>query len=98
MSKTLLKQPRYRKPKRQYRDRLILASFYDRKKNLVRTLTYSRHETAIPKLTLHAMKLEPGFTIQITHLVTQLWIGDIVVKVNGRLQTSFTWDREGRRK
>lgn len=80
---------------RPYPDRLIVASFYDKKKHLLRTLKYSSHERAIPRLMFYAMKMEPGSVIQITHEVTGMWIGDIKIHVNNRIETHFTWDKEG---
>ncbi len=72
-----------------------IAIFYDRKKNAFRVIRYSRVDTAIPRLTYHAMFLEPGTVIQITHADTSMWIGDIIVKVNRELSTHFTWDEDG---
>ena len=72
-----------------------IATFYDRKKNVIRTIRYSCVEKAIPRLLYHAMSLEPGTTIQITHAYTGLWIGDIIVKVNNEITSCFTWDETG---
>lgn len=81
--------------KREGRPRFIVASIYNKKKQLVKTIRYTEIDTALPRLTYHAMRLEPGYTIQITHFLTGLWIGDIVVKVNGVLKSQFTWDDKG---
>lgn len=80
---------------RPYPDRLIIATFYDKKKNNIRVLRYSSHERAIPRLMFYAMKMEPGQVIQLTHEVTGMWIGDIKVFVNNRIETLFTWDLQG---
>jgi len=40
------------------------------------------------------MDLEPGFTIQLNHAMNNAWIGDMVVKVEGKINTHYVWDEE----
>jgi len=89
------KKIHYLPRKKERRPLFIVASIYNKRKQLIKTIRYSSIDTALPRLTYHAMRLEPGYTIQITHFLTSLWIGDIVVKVGGVLKSQFTWDEKG---
>lgn len=74
--------------------RPIVASVYNRQKKTVKYYWFSSIEKAIPRCTFHAMYLEPGFMIELTHAVSGLWIGHIKVKVNRKFETDFVWDEE----
>ncbi len=72
--------------------RNVLA-LWTRKGQPVRTLSYTKIDHAIPKLTRHVMqKAEPGDVIEIIHRHTELHLGTLKVKVGG-LTSSWIWDQ-----
>lgn len=74
--------------------RPIIATVYDRAKKVVRRYHFKRLKTALPRCLYYAMDLEPGFTIQLNHAMNNAWIGDMVVKVEGKINTHYVWDEE----
>lgn len=70
-----------------------IVSTWHRRGEVVRSVPYARLDTAIPKLTCHAMlQGEPGDVIELSHRHTGLQLGTIKVRV-GKLETSWIWDR-----
>lgn len=72
--------------------RPIIATVYNRKKEVVKRYFFARPKTAIPRCTFYAMDLEPGFVIEFTHALNGFWIGHIKVKTNRKFETNFVWD------
>lgn len=75
-----------------YLPRPIIATVFDRSKKIIKRYYFKRLKTALPRCLFYAMDLEPGFTIQLNHAVNNAWIGDMVVKVGGKINTHYVWD------
>ena len=86
------------KDKYLYMPRPIVATVYDRKKRVVKKYYFKRLKSALPRCMYHAMDLAPGFSIQLTHADNNSWIGDMVVKVNGKIITKYVWEESDDKK
>lgn len=74
--------------------RPILATWYRRNKP-VRTLSYARIDNALPRMTYHLMwGGEPGDTVELSHRDTGLYLGHVKVRVGGKIESEFLWDKE----
>lgn len=73
-------------------NRPIVATLH-RGGKIVWTRRYARIDTALPKLTKHAVMLgHPGDAAILHHDVTGLEIGYVKVHVGGRLSAKWIWD------
>lgn len=68
-----------------------LVASWIRKGDVIRTLSYTKCNNAVSRMTYHALhKAEPGDVIEVSHRHTGLWVGTIKVGV-GKLSTSWLW-------
>lgn len=73
-------------------ERMIVATLH-RKREAIWSRRYSRLNTAIPRLTYHALEIgEPGDVMELYHAVTGLQIGTIRLKVGNKLEANWVWD------
>lgn len=58
----------------------------------IRTLSYSKIDNAIPRLTFHVMwKGEPGDVIELSHRNTGMQLGTMKVRV-GAVESNWAWE------
>lgn len=72
--------------------REIIAQVYDDKKRPLKKYYYRNFTNAIQRVQLHAVFLQVGYTIQLTHALTSAWIADVKVNKLGKITTTYVWD------
>lgn len=66
-----------------------------RKNKPVFTRRYARVDTAVPRLSqVMMLEAQPRDVVELSHAVTGLWIGSIIMRVHGKLESTWIWDQD----
>lgn len=73
-------------------ERNVVAT-WERKGEVVRTISYSRIDNALSRLTYHILwDGQPGDVIELAHRYTGMQFGTMKVRVGNRIETQWVWD------
>lgn len=69
-----------------------IVSTWLRKGEVIRTISYSKIDNALSRMTFHALqKGQPGDVMELSHRYTGLHIGTVKIRVN-KIETNYIWD------
>ena len=72
--------------------RPIVAIFFNHKGEEYRRIRYAFIDTAVPKVSGHALWLTAMHRIELVHIDTGFQIGVLKKNAKGQIQTTFCWD------